>query len=258
MKSVILLRLSAVISLCSPAIADNMSVVSVMSEVDQSSVAVPGCGGQTTGESFASTSFSCNLDGLNYLGNASGQTGLGPYGIGASMSADSDFNADRLTLDPDPYVTNSNVSLSWSQDYVIEGAQGSGFVTFDVVGNTSFGTGEGVNVSIDLFGFPFLSGGGSGTGGSGPLPVTFGAQYTISISGNLRCRGDALEIGDDGCGSVSFDVSDIAFFDASGDVLAGVTLEPVPEIGSWLLLATCAIPVVLWRRARSLRHGPMC
>ena len=62
-----------------------------------------------------------------------------------------------------------------------------------------------------------------------------------------------------GCGSLSLDVSDLEFMDSSGNVLSGVSLEPVPgvssvpEVSSWLLLATSAAPVIFWRRSRSKR-----
>lgn len=230
---------SALVLFSSPAMAD---IVNVMSEVDQGGVAVPGCGGATAGTSFAATSFSCNLDGFSYSGYASGQTGLGPYGIGVSMEAGS----SGVKFTTPFYTSESSVSLSWSQDFVIEGAQGNGFVEFDLArGGDGFNLEEGAGLSVDLFGFSLPDGAES----SGPVPVTFGTQYTISMSGFLKCSAfDAF-----GCGSLFVDISDIEFMDASGNVLSGVSLEPVPEICSWLLLATCAAPVIFWRRSGSKR-----
>ena len=157
MRALQLLTYGSALVLCSSlAMADNMSMVSVMSAAEQFvGVAVPGCGSATAGTSFAATSFSCNLAGVSYSGSATGQTGLGPYGIGVSMSAGAEGNTAQVT-DPS-YVTHSNVSLSWSQDFVIEGAQGNGFVTFDLawVGLNEAVDVGGANISADLFGFSF-------------------------------------------------------------------------------------------------------
>ncbi len=243
----------ALILFSSPAMADYYtSAVNVMAEVDRDSIAVPGCGGAAAGTSFAATSVFCNLDSAFFSANASGQTGLGPYGIGVSMRAD----ASGVTFTSPSYTAESSVSVSWSEDFVIEGARGDGFITFDL---TRGGSGAaaldigGSDISADLFGvsipevcecFELTE------------PVTFDTQYVFSMSGFLRCSAfDQI-----GCGSLSLDLSNIEFTDASKNVLRGVTLEPVglettPETSSWLLLATCAAPVIVWRRSRSKRSN---
>jgi hypothetical protein len=88
----------------------------------------PACGGSAEGATSASVSLACtDSEGDLVSGNSTAQVGIGPYGIGASW----DLEAQGLYFTQDPlifYFVGSRATLSWSQEFVLEGATGSGFV----------------------------------------------------------------------------------------------------------------------------------
>ena len=72
--------------------AGNIDVVTVGAFAGQAPFIFPGCGQIVTGSSSESTSFSCTWDDPvfgpeSFFGHASGQTGIGPYGVGVQMAA---------------------------------------------------------------------------------------------------------------------------------------------------------------------------
>ena len=70
---------------------------------------------------------------FSFAGHASAQTDLGPYGIGATFdvfASGTDDDAPQGGV-----LTETKLSVTWSQDFVIEGAQGSGFVDGTMVRN---------------------------------------------------------------------------------------------------------------------------
>jgi hypothetical protein len=218
-------------------------------EQDQNPLTVPGCGGASSGTGSASISFDCTLDlggayPYGFSGTATAQTGLGPYGIGGRISV----FASGSTFFETPkgfFDAYAEADLSWGQSFVITGASGNGFVQWQL-GSDGFGF-EDMRMNFYLFGLDTeLEAGGPQS--SPLLPVTFGAPYGLTITASGSCIGFDVE-----CGTGAFYVSDLQFFDASGNTLSGMSVVPataVPEPSSWLLLATCAIPIIIWRLMR--------
>jgi hypothetical protein len=173
---------------------------------------------------------SCNVEGVQFSSQAVGQTGLGPYGIGVSVSVHPN-GIDWYTLE----AAFANVSFTWRQDFTIEGANGDGFMNVgfyddfgdfpDMIGFSFFGQ----DVPIVTGGWTF------------PVPVTFGAPGIIMFQGQGHCNSMDFE----GCGSMESYVSDLTFTDSDGNPLAGAHLVAVPEISSVALLGTLVLPVLI-------------
>jgi hypothetical protein len=232
--------------LATAAMADNY--VSVTADVLEGYQFDPstrlGCGGDAQGTTSASISFACDLMATYYSGYAAAETGVGPYGIGERMHT----GAYGVNI-YEPFRTAfAFASFSWSQDVIVRGAQGSGYVTAIFSGSGLHGMGP---FGMTLFNagfsyaYPFFQ---------FPIPITFNVPYTLAMSGSSRfCDGDYSEW----CASdQSFFVSDLSFYagitddEPMGHLVPGAYLEVVPEISSWLLLATCAIPTVISRLRR--------
>ena len=138
----------------------------------------------------------------------------------------------------------SSASILWSRDFVIEGGQGTGFVDVSITGVIGLccpSTDDELNFT--LFGESILSNLTS-------LPVTFGVPYSMMLSGQVYCQG----LDDLGCNGVTGYVSGLAFTDSAGNPLTGLSLVPVPELSSWILLATCAIPITMTTKRYASRH----
>lgn len=241
-------------ALCAPLLADNFSTITVSSIVQDSSFfpSVPGCGGTVSGSTSAAIGFSCDAEFTSFggrteadpfSGEANAETDLGPYGIGASFGVQAEGCAnfaDDAEFGSNP-CSHSIVSLTWSQDFTIEGAQGNGFV--DVTLSGSFGSSafgfNGLNFDLWNVGIP------SPLFSQFQIPVTFGVPYTLTISGRAFCSAfDELD-----CQGLGAEVSDLEFTDALGNPLTGVTLVPVPDPSATVLIATVALIVVILRLA---------
>jgi hypothetical protein len=255
MRSVHLIAMLAL--LATAAKADTFSYVSVTADVLEGFHFNPptrlGCGGDAQGTTSASISFACDFMATDHLGSqeiqvheyysgsAEAETGVGPYGIGESLS----LSVYGINYPYEPFrMAFALASFSWSQDVIVRGAQGSGYVIA-----TFSGSGLRLMDSFDMTLFnagfwddPYYL--------RFPIPITFGVPYTLSMSGSTEFC-DAIS---EGCPSgQSLFVSDLSFYagitddEPMGHLVPGAYLEVVPEISSWLLLATCAIPTVVSR-----------
>jgi hypothetical protein len=207
-------------------------------------VAVPGCSDTESGATSASSSFSCDVGGFQFSGYAEGQTGLGPYGIGASMQTKA--SGDTSFITHPGYRAHSDVSVSWSQQFSIEGATGNGFVSgISVSGFPLGGVDPGLRMGLTLFDLSY------DPAVFTPIPVTFGVPYDFAVSGTDNCNGfDYL-----GCETIAWYVSALTFSDAAGNPLPDACLATgVPEASSWILLATCMVLLLL--RFTSARNCP--
>jgi hypothetical protein len=229
--------------LATAAMADTFSYVSVSAGVMGGPTGL-GCGGDAQGTTSVSISFACDFMATDHLGSqeiqvheyysgyAEAKTGVGPYGIGASV--DVYPNGNNIPYEP-LRTAFALASFSWSQDVIVRGAQGSGYAIATIGGFQSLLS------NLTLFNADFQF-------GYRPLitPITFGVPYTLSMSGHTSfCDGFYSEW----CGQRDIFVSDLSFY-ADGYLVPGAYLEVVPEISSWLLLATCAIPTVISRLRR--------
>src|ERR1035437_7098247 len=121
----------------------------------------------------AAASFSCDVNGTSFGGEASAELGLGPYGIGASTTT-SAFGYHSL-FD----FAFSRVDFSWSEELVIMGVQGTGYVT-PQLGGGGFGFCNapplGGSAHLVLFGAECGPAGGWFIPGGGGvrIPITFG------------------------------------------------------------------------------------
>jgi len=236
------IHLIAMFALLATAVrADTFSYVSVTADVLEGYHFNPptrlGCGGDAQGTTSVSISFACDYMATYYSGYAEAETGVGPYGIGASMVLRANGNNDPY--EP-PRAAFAHASFSWSQDVIVRGAQGSGYAIATISGSRF----QSLLGNLTLFNADYYT---------NPLitPITFGVPYTLSMSGStLLCDGFDSEW----CGQPDIFVSDLSFY-ADGYLVPGAYLETVPEISSWLLLATCAIPAVGSRLRRAMR-GP--
>jgi hypothetical protein len=197
----------------------------------------------------AAASFSCDVNGTSFGGEASAELGLGPYGIGVSTTT-SAFGYHSL-FD----FVSSTVEVSWSQEFVITGVEGTGYVA-PQLGGGPFGFCNappfGGGVHLVLFGASCAGGWGNDFG----IPVTFGVPYTITISGSMACS-SFDQLNDCGAygGQMTTYVSDLIFTDSTGNPLTVlsiapgvISLAPVPEIPGWALLATCTLAIAILRR----------
>ncbi len=193
---------------------------------------LPGCGGESEGMFSASINTSC--DGGLLTAGAEGQTSVGPYGIGGIFNQGA--NGAR------PYaIAVSMLSFSWSQGVIIKGGTGSGYalVTVDGLNNVNE-AGFWAELDMTLFNEQLV-----GSEFTGMIPVTFGMPYTLTMDGSsVTCFGDIHEA----CGTSEFFVSALSFEDSNGNPLPGAMLVDLPEASSWLLLATCGVPALIWRR----------
>lgn len=246
MRTLYLLTLALLATVAS---ADTFSSVSVSAYVTEDLLnnpgqRVPGCGGDAQSSSPGFFSFACDIIETDvtgsqvhesYSGSAEAETGVGPYGIGASVT----LRARGNNYPNQPLrAAASSASFSWSQDVIVRGAQGSGaaLVTLNpFLGADVFGT----------FGLELFNEEVSGRGDFIIIPITFGAPYTNTMSGTAGlCDGFFFE----SCGTDEKFVSNLSFTDANGLPLPDASLEVIPEISSWLLLATCAVPIAVWRK----------
>ena len=76
--------------------------------------------------------------------------------------------------------------------------------------------------------------------------MTFGNVFTVTISGRQECDSEDQI----GCGATELYLSSLLFTDGSGLPLPNVTLEPVPELPGWMLLATCVMGIALLRNRK--------
>ena len=255
MRSIHLIAMFALL-----ATAARADYVSVSAGVLGLSPSRPGCGGDAEGTIFASTHFACDFIATDFLGSqevqvhesysasATAETGLGPYGIGGSIALQADGNNYPYSPGREAF---SRASFSATRDVIVRGAQGNGYVIaslgggfnltghpFDTLGMTLF------NQDV-FFPSPFI------------VPITYNVPYIISLSASTGfCNGFDYE----DCLSVGVFLSDLEFYvytdDGGQQLVPGAYLETVPEISSWLLLATCAIPtVVSWLRRAVTVHG---
>jgi len=238
--------------LATAANADNISSVSVTAGVFKDPFIpnpqpVPGCGGTKQGVFSASISFSCEM---LYSGSAAAETEVGPFGIGGSFGLSAFGSSPELEA-------ASSASFSWSQDVVIRGAQASGFAIGTMSGLRSLAEDFWADVSLTLFNNDFVIEEALQNNGTFTIPVTFGVPYTLTMSG----RSEVCTARDPifGCGDhPEISVGSLSFLDANGNPLPDAQLVNVPESSSWLLLATCAIPTMIWRlmrRGTSWRTG---
>jgi hypothetical protein len=217
---------------------------------------VPGCGGSASGSTSASVSFNCTGGDLVLQGSAAAQVGLGPFGIGANW--DLTATAGGLGANLSTRV-ESTASLNWSQQFVLDGATGSGFLepAFATVGAEGCLLG-GCNQTISINGTGFsLSDVDSNSLPAVPsaysqIPVTYGEPFSVTITGTPDCDSNDQT---GGCGYTSFDLSDLAFFDSNGNSLAGVTLVPVPQPTSVTLMSTMLLAVAFVARKRIARRA---
>jgi hypothetical protein len=238
--------------LATAAMADTFSYVSVSAGVMGGPTGL-GCGGDAQGTTSVSISFACDFMATDHLGSqeiqvheyysgyAEAKTGVGPYGIGASV--DVYPNGNNIPYEP-LRTAFALASFSWTQDVIIRGAQGSGYALATISGFPP------LLGNLTLFNEDFQPG--------HPLfiiPITFGVPYTLSISGYTSfCDSYASY---EWCGQRDIFVSDLSFYagitddEPMGHLVPGAYLEIVPEISSWLLLATCTIPTVISRLRRS-------
>jgi hypothetical protein len=238
--------------LVSPALADNVSTVSVSAIVwgGPFHSPVPECGGTLTGTTLAAVSYACDFTSTSYFGvqttdqfsgAASGATGLGPYGIGASFTDSGSgcpFFADDIQYGN--ICALEFVNITWSQDFVVEGAQGSGFVDVAISGFDHSGDGNRLTFNLFNTDIPLFF----GADGADGIPVTFGEVYTFTVTATAVCSAFDNQY----CGVADASVSDLVFRDAAGNVLPDAVLVPVPEIHSLFLLATLALTCVIRRR----------
>jgi hypothetical protein len=239
------LQLITLALLTTAARADNVSVVTAEATVLSGSSGlpqpVPGCGGVVSGTSLASVAFACTIPGVGgFAGRAVAETGLGPYGIGVNLNVLA--SGSTVSGDVEAFAASS---ILWSQDYVIEGAEGMGFVTgqFPGLGSDSFQTAR----FNDVLWGQFVEAGGFPPGSPFKIPVMFGVPYTLMLSASGECVGFDVN-----CGSVGAQVTDLKFLDANGNPLSGMGLVPVPEPSALLLLATVVIGLCCWRWGPSL------
>jgi hypothetical protein len=231
-----------------PATADNFSFVSASSYIiSQTGDPVPPeCRDAAAGTLSASAAFACTYMGIpSYSGRASGQLETGPYGIGVTI----DLQAYQPAYQPDVF---SRVDFQWSQDFVIEGAEGSGFViatTTGIYSGMEYNLQSRTVIYSNLWGhdgYPFFD--------RIPIPVTFGIPYTLSMSGSKLFNPlDSLYYA-----TTTVYVSDLALTDAAGNPLTGLSLVAVPEVSSWVLLATCAIAIAILRWGELHRTRKLC
>jgi hypothetical protein len=229
--------------LATAAMADTFSYVSVTADVINAPAGL-GCGGDAQGTTSVSISFACDFMATEYWGSqeiqvheyysgyAEAKTGVGPYGIGAIL----DVGANGKNDSYEPFrAAFALASFSWSQDVIVRGAQGSGDAVATISGFPSLLSNLTL-FNVDSIGYgPFI------------IPITFGVPYTLSMSGYTSyCDGYPSEW----CGQRDIFVSDLSFY-ADGYLVPDAYLEIVPEISSWLLLATCAIPTVISRLGRA-------
>jgi hypothetical protein len=203
---------------------------------------VLGCSVDAQGTTSAGGSFGCDFTNVRYRGGGGAETGIGPFGIGVSVG----LNADGSNFPSQPFLAaGARASFSWSQDAVIRGAEGDGTalvtITLSSASESIFGP-----VDLELF-------------NHGPIPVffeqtfsipvTFGVLYTNTLDGSTAfCIFQSEH-----CGIADMFVSSLSFLDANGNPLPNAMLVDVPESSSWLLLATCGIPIMIWRLMRQ-RH----
>src|ERR1043166_2562372 len=76
-----------------------VNVLSIAGPDTSALMQAPGCGGRATGTISASVSFVCSFNLETFSGHASAETGLGPYGIGASFSVDAQGHGTSLMAD---------------------------------------------------------------------------------------------------------------------------------------------------------------
>jgi hypothetical protein len=156
----------------------------------------------------------------------------------------------------DPYSPDrgafSRASFSATRDVIVRGAQGNGYVIASIGSHTGF----------NLSGHPFDTLGltlfDQDVSFLDPIvPITYNVPYILSLSASTGfCNGWDHE----DCLSVDVFLSDLEFHvytdDGGQQLVPGAYLETVPEISSWLLLATCAIPTVGSRLRRAVTvHG---
>ena len=198
----------------------------------------PTCGASSEGSASASVAFSCTSEGYPFSGSATAQAGIGPYGIGASWDLEATGDV------PDVGEADSFATILWSQEFILEGATGAGIFEPAFQESLSSACAGGVGgclLSISwsgesilaFFSPPTLP----GPDYPGDVPITFNVPFVISVVGTEKCSGHD-EIA---CGANSVELSDFVATDESGNPLPGVSLEPVPEPTSIVLLGTVLI-----------------
>jgi len=191
----------------------------------------------------ASIDISCEM---LYFASAIAETEIGPYGIGGGFGLHAFGSSPELEA-------ASLASFSWSQDVVIRGAQGSGFVIGTISGLPSLVAEDfWAAFSLTLFDQPIIFASRTFT-----IPVTFGVTYTLKMSGSSEvCTATDPSFG---CGDhPEIFVDSLSFFDAKGNPLPDAHLVNVPENSSWLLLSNCALLIVLSRLRSTVRRNGSC
>lgn len=242
--STVLICASAFVLATSPAAAD--SVTSAYAGVGSI------CGGSAIGTSFASVSFNCVFTDIKYggypyfYGSALAETGVGPYGIGGIVTVN--INGNFGVSEYWGLISSSGQArLDWSQDFIIEGAQGNGFVQPEVLGGGTCGYYTVSSLSIWGESVPEWCTSIYQPGWLSPIPVTFGVPYTLSMHGFAGAEALDAILG----GTIDFYVADLRFTDASGNPLSGLTVEAVPEPSSLVLTCTGLLIIstlLLWKR----------
>jgi len=246
-------RLIIVFVLMALPAAATLDQVFAVSAVNGGSIA--NCNAMATGTTSAAVSFGCGIDGNSFSGKAGAELGLGAYGIGVSTT----IQAAGFAGNPDSsiYAVESRVDFSWSQEFIITGAEGKGYVTPQLAGSFCAPTISG-STTLTFFGALCrpagewsLPGGGAGLA----IPVTFDVPFTITLSGSLAC---STINGLSNCGvygrNMTAYVSDLIFSDARGNLLTGATLAAVvPEVPSFILLLT-VVSVLFIPRARHMKR----
>src|ERR1700682_1073029 len=118
-------RLIIVFVLMALPAAATLDQVFAVSAVNGGSIAH--CYATATGTTSAAVSFGCDIYGTSFSGKAGAELGLGAYGIGVSTTIQAVGFADNP--DSSIYAVEPRVELSWSQEFIITGAEGKGYVT---------------------------------------------------------------------------------------------------------------------------------
>jgi len=210
----------------------------------------PACGDSATGSTSASANFGCTFNGQSFFGSSEAQVGIGSFGIGASW--------DLIASGEDPSGrVVSDATISWSQEFMLEGATGTGIFEpgFNYALAGCFD--GGCNLSITLSGQQLLVGFQDNPpthpvpGYPGDVAVTINVPFSVTVSGNEQCSSfDQIS-----CGQTYLDLSSFAVTDENGNPLPGISLVAVPEPSSLFMLATAllGLALVAWRRPSSSR-----
>lgn len=202
----------------------------------------PACGDSATGSTSASANFSCTFNGQSFSGSSEAQVGIGSFGIGAS------WDLSAFGSDANGHDSAADATISWSQEFMLEGATGTGI--FEPGFNYSLASAcilGGCNLDITLAGQQLLVGFHNNPptqpvpGYPGDVAVMFNVPFTVTVSGHEICTSfDQIA-----CGQTYLDLSSFAVTDGNGHPLSGISLVAVPEPCSLLLLLTSLLGLAL-------------